>query len=216
MKRRFVFGKLQVCLLLWASGVYARAQFNPQNTDIPNEFAFVSAHYFVSKDATNASITVRFSPGNRSWSGSVCYTTQNGSAVANQDYTPVSGTLHFSGDTYQSFSIPLKSNGTSETKTIHLQLTPSEFDPNAILSRSNADLSINLPPPPDLKISVSANGMVILSWPDDGTQPLLERWAPPATNWSALPPAYSDGNGLCWYGDSPPGPSAFYRLRREQ
>jgi hypothetical protein len=217
MKNHFLFGGLQFCVPLTLLVARAHGQITPQDTVIPNRFEFSSAQYFVSKCATNAVITVRFFPGGRSWSGSVNYVTRDGTAVANQDYVPVNGTLTFSGLAYRAFTVPLTGSPLDPPKTILVVLAPSPFDPDAILTRSNAALSINLPPPPDVAISSGTNGTVVVSWPDDGTEPLLEKLQTSlGTNWGVLAPVPVDSNGRCFYADVPSAGMALYRLRRPQ
>jgi len=217
MKIQFLLGALKLCLSFALLTTLAQGQITPRDTVIPNQFEFISARYFVSSGATNAVITVRFSPGDRSWSGSVNYATRNGTALANQDYAPVSGTLSFSGTPYQSFSVPLTGSPGDQPKTILLVLAASPSDSNALITRSNAVLNINLPPPPDLVIRPGANGTVVISWPDDGTAPLLEkRDTPSAADWGILGTMPADGNGKCSYTDVSSAGIALYRLRRPQ
>jgi hypothetical protein len=189
----------------------------PQETVVPNQFEFTSAHYFVSKGAINAVITVQLSPGSRSWSGSVNYATGDGTAFANRDYTPVSGRLTFSGVALHSFTVPLTAGPQDQPKTILLVLTPSPWDANALLLRSNAVLHINLPPPPNVAIDPGPNGTVVVSWPDDGTEPLLEKLhTSSGMTWDALAPVATNGNGRYCYTDVPSPGMALYRLRRPQ
>jgi hypothetical protein len=102
-----------------------------------------------------------------------------------------------------------------QPKTILLILIPSPSDPNAIITRSNAVLNINLPPPPNVAITPGPNGTVVVSWPDDGTEPILEKLQSSAgTNWGVLDPVPTDGNGRRCYTDVPSAGMALYRLRR--
>src|SRR6185295_13928687 len=98
MKMHFVLGALKCCVSFVLLAVSAQGQITPKDTVIPDQFEFISAQYFVSSGATNAVIAVRFFPGGRSWSGSINYATRDGTAIANQDYAPVHGTLNFSGN----------------------------------------------------------------------------------------------------------------------
>lgn len=217
MKMQFFLGALKLCLSFVLLGASAHGQIRPRDTEVPNQFEFISAQYFASSGATNAVITVRFSPGNRSWNGSVNYATRNGTAVANQDYAPVNGTLNFSGTAYQSFTVPLTGSPGDPPKTIFLVLAPTPSDSGALITRSNAVLNINLPPPPNLTISPGANGTVVISWSDDGTAPLLEkREASTAASWSVLGTMPADGNGKCSYTDVSSAGTALFRLRRPQ
>lgn len=209
MKKQFLFGPVVLLVSL------VMVTFSVRGEDIPNQFKFVSAQYFVSKGATGAVITVGFTPGNRGWSGSVNYATQDGTAVAGQDYTGVSGSLNFSGVNYRSFTVPLAAG--EQQKTILLVLSASGSDPSAIISPGQATLTINLGPPPNVTVSPGANGTVSVSWTDDGTEPVLEkRISPTDPSWEVLGPVPSDGNGHRVYTDVSLGGMGFYRLRREQ
>jgi hypothetical protein len=215
MKMHFLSGAFCISFVLLAA--LAQGQITPRDTVIPNQFEFVSAQYFVSSGATNAVIAVRFFPGGRSWSGSVNYATRNGTAIANQNYAPVSGTLNFSGTTHQSFTVPLMGSPADQPKTILLVLAPNPFDSNALITRSNAVLNINLPPPPNLAIRPGAKGTVVISWSDDGSGPLLEKLDTSAgASWGGLATVPVDSNGNCSYTDVSSGGLALYRLRRSQ
>lgn len=217
MKIQFLLGALKLCVSFVLLVASAPAQITPKDTVIPNQFEFVSAQYFVSSGATNAVIAVRFFPGDRSWSGSVNYATRNGTALANQDYAPVQGTLSFSGTAYQSFTVPLTGSPGDQPKTIILVLMANPADSNALITRGNAVLNINLPPPPNLVIRPEANGTVVISWSDDGTAPLLEkRETPSSASWNILGTMPVDGNGKCSYTDVSSAGIALYRLRRPQ
>lgn len=215
MRTQLVFQGLAGCIVLAATQMPARAQSVPKDTDIPNEFFFVSAQYCATQGATNAVITVGFRPGNRGWSGSVNYATRDGTAMSNQDYTPVNGTLNFSGVSYLTFDVSV-SPGQSLPKTVMLDLSPSPNDPAAMITRSNAVLSVHFPPPPDLKIASGPNDTVSVSWPDDGTDLVLEKRVTPDTSWNYVSPPSKDGNGICSVIDVRSGDAAWYRLRRAQ
>jgi hypothetical protein len=217
MKMQFLLGALKFCLSLVLLAALAQGQITPKDTVIPDQFEFISAQYFVSSGATNAVIGVRFLPGGRSWSGSINYATRDGTAVANQNYTPVNGTLNFSGVPYQSFTVPLIGSPVDQPKTILLVLAPNPSDSNALITRGNAVLNINLPPPPNLAVRPGANGTVVISWSDDGTAPLLEKLdTSMAASWGTLGTMPVDGNGKCSYTDVSSTGMALYRLRRPQ
>ncbi len=78
-----------------------------QDTTVPNRFAFSQSEYVVAEDATKAIITILFYPGNRGMSGSVGYTTENGTAIAGEDYFHSEGSLYFPGPAPLSFSVPV-------------------------------------------------------------------------------------------------------------
>jgi hypothetical protein len=214
MKKQFGLQALAFAILLATPPNSARAQDVPKDTEIPNEFYFVSAQYCATQGATNAVVTVGFKPGNRSWSGSVNFGTRDGTAKANQDYTTVSGTLSFSGVSYRTFEVPVSPNQ-SLPKTVMLDLSPSPYDPSAIITRSNAVLNVHFPPPPNLRIASGPNETVFLSWPDDGTEVILEKRSDDAS-WSYVAPPSKDGSGTCSVVDVRSGDAAFYRLRRVQ
>jgi hypothetical protein len=201
-------------VLLVLAAISAVAQMTPSDSTTPNQYYFVSADYFSSQGTTNAVITVRFLPGSRMWSGSVNFSTSAGTAVANEDYIPVNGTLSFSGTSYGYIIVPV-SCSTSNRSTVLLSLTPSPSDAEAMISRSNATLTINLPPPPDLKISPGPYGTVTVWWPHDGTDVFVEKLSPPGTNWITLFSG-SINNGIRSYTDVPSDAIGFYRLRRPQ
>ena len=214
--RQLCFGRLGFFLVLLLVVNSAPSQITPMDTTAPNQFEFTSVRYFASKGTTNAAVTVHFAPGNRSWSGSVNYLARDGTAISNQDYTPVSGLLSFSGTSYRSFTVPLIPGSSNQQKTIFLFLTPGPSDPNATITRSNAVLNINLPPPPNVEITAGQNGSVVVWWSDDDTDAFLEKLTPPGTNWSALSAGFADGHGLRYCTDVPCDGMALYRLRRLQ
>jgi hypothetical protein len=197
-----------MCALLALTAISAVSQ-------IPNQYYFVSATYFASQGTTNAAVTVRFVPGTRGWNGIVNYSTGGGTAVVNQDYAPVSGAMSFSGNSYGTFTVPVNCDSSNQDTTVSLLLSASPSDADAIISRSNAVLTINLPPPPNLRIMPGQNGTVIISWPDDGTDVFLEKQASPAENWSPLYGGSLNG-GVRSYTDVAIGGTTFYRLRRPQ
>ena len=74
---------------------------------MPNRFVFSQSEYVVAEDATKAIITILFFPGNRGMSGSVAYTTENGTAIAGEDFIHTEGSLYFPGPAPLSFSVPV-------------------------------------------------------------------------------------------------------------
>lgn len=219
MDRQCCFSGLRFCVLFLLFVTSVTSQITPQDTTVPNEFRFSSAEYFVSEDATNAVITVHFSPGHRGYYGWVNYTLQDGTATANQDYMPVSGSLAFSGVPSQSFTVPIIMDSLDEEReTIRLVLSPSPLDANAVITRSNATLNIiNVRPIPTLRIAGGANGTLTISWLDDGTNPVLEKSvASPAANWSVVTTAQTTVNGRCSVTETPSSGMALYRLRKPQ
>lgn len=84
------------------------------NDDLGGAFRFTSADYSVSESGSFVTITVQRT-GGLSSGASVSYSTADGTAIAGQDYTAVSGTLVFAGgQTTQSFIVPITNDGASE------------------------------------------------------------------------------------------------------
>lgn len=213
MSRKFLPG-LVLGILLGA--LATDAQVAPKLITGPNQFEFVSSAYFASRGATNATITVRFTPGDPSWTGSVNYSTTNGTAITNQDYAPVRGTLYFSGVSYLSFKVPVAVTAPGSQKTIGLVLTPSPGDANAAILRGSALLYINVSSPPNLDISAGPNATVSISWVDDGTGPVLEKSTSFGTNWTAVGPWPTVVNGRMTLSEPASAAMVLYRLRRPQ
>ena len=194
----------------------ANSQVTPKLITGPDQFEFISGAFFVSQGATNAMVTVRFTPGNPSWSGSVNYSTISGTAITNQDYKPVTGTLYFSGVSYLSFNVPISLKAAGGGKSVGLVLSPSTEDASARILRGSALLYIAVPPPPNLDISVGSAGTVSLSWLDDGTAPVLEKSTALEPNWTTVGALPTLVNGRMTIVDSASAGMAFYRLHRSQ
>jgi hypothetical protein len=80
---------------------------------------FSPAAYSVAENATNTVITVHNSVAQ--WPVSIHYATQDGTAVAGQDYTATSGTLSWSDAGDQTFSIPITHvSGSNKNFTMQL------------------------------------------------------------------------------------------------
>ena len=206
-------------LLLASACLPAFGQANPKLITGPGQFTFATGGFYCSRGATNALVTVDFTPGDPSWYGRVDYATQEGTAIAGQDYTPVSGTLIFNGTSRQSFAVPIQMNSTSvEQKTITLVLSTNANDSRVILTPYPlAVLHINFPPPPALQIAPGPNQMVAISWLDDGTSPVLEKLDRiTGTNWTAVTSWPTSSNGKLTALDTQSGSMALYRLRRPQ
>lgn len=112
-----------------------------QDTVAADQFSFSADDYYVSEDATNAVAIVNFVPGNRSYAGSVNFSTADGTATAGADYTPVSGTINFSWNTgpAQTVRIPITADTLRQgSETVQLFLS----NPNAVISRPRATLHI--------------------------------------------------------------------------
>ncbi len=220
MNRQFFHGgRLRHALLFTLAIVSAQGQITRKDTSGPNVFEFSQGDYFVSRGATSALVSVRFSPGNRGYYGSVAYATEDGSAIAGQDYVPAGGDLFVSWAPETHFSVPLLTNPAGvDPRTIQLVLIQSSNDATAMITRGTAVLHINVPPPPPLEIHPLPGGALRIAWVDDLTSPVLQRGsAPPGTNWTVvngLP--YSDGNGRLYMDVEASEGLALYRLRRAQ
>jgi glucose/arabinose dehydrogenase len=78
--------------------------------DSPTELAVSDAALTVSEDSLSATITVQRS-GNVDGETSVVFSTQDGDAIAGEDYTATSGTLTFApGEVTQTLTIPLQAD----------------------------------------------------------------------------------------------------------
>jgi hypothetical protein len=185
-----------------------------QGTSSPDQFGFSSDTYYVDEDATNAIITVDFTPGNSSFSGSVNYSVSNGTATAGADYKSVSGTLSFSGPgtPIPVITIPISKDRLPEgNETIELYLS----NPNAVLIRSHATLIIvNKNEVPSLGISPTANGGILLSWSTNYSDFSLEKKAGLAGTWGLVTAARSISNNSCHVTEPCTGQPIFYRLKK--
>jgi len=119
-----------------------------QDTTVPNRFDFSQPEYVVAEDAGGATITVLFFPGNRGVSGSVGYTTQDGTATAGQDYIHTEGGLYFSGPAPLSFNVPVIWDALDEgDQVVHLRLGGPEPQPTAALRITNVPRPMAQTPP---------------------------------------------------------------------
>lgn len=185
-----------------------------EDTTSPNTFWFTSDIYYVDEDATNAVVTVEFSPGDRSWSGSVNYSMSNGTAMAGEDFISGSGTLSFSGPgPARQIVIPIIRDNLGESnETVQLFLS----NPNANLVRSNATLVIiDKNQTPKLQITSGANQTIMLSWPSNYTDFVLEKNSQfSGDNWCAVSSTQKVAAGFCCVTEPCSTAPAFYRLRK--
>ncbi|MEO6034436.1 MAG: Calx-beta domain-containing protein [Verrucomicrobiota bacterium] len=220
--RRFVRFNLHsifaLALVLPACASSLKAGDSPvvaQGSSSPNVFGFASDVYYVDEDATNAVISVEFTPGDRGWSGSVNYNTENGTALDVDDYAATNGTLSFSGPgtPVPAINIPIVKDSLREgNETVEIYLS----NPNAIITRSHATLIIvdkNQNPP--LKIARAAGGSISLSWPSAYGDYVLEKSdSPSSTAWSPVTASRGISNGSCNVSESCNGLPVFYRLKK--
>jgi solute carrier family 8 (sodium/calcium exchanger) len=130
---------------LWFAGLLLVLSVNSsvgdpsqQDTTVPNRFEFSSAEYVVPENITNAVITIYFRPGNRSMSGSCGFRTDDGTAIAGEDYLHVEGSLNFSGGGPRSFSVPIIwDHLDEEDQTVVLWLGGGASHSSAILRITN-------------------------------------------------------------------------------
>jgi hypothetical protein len=179
------------------------------DTTQPNEFYFTSDVYYVAENATNAVIEVGFVAGNRSYTGSVDYHTENGSAIAGADYGGVTNTLSFSGlAPTKTFTIPIILDGLLETnETVQLFLSNS----NALITHPTAKLVIIDKTAIPFQLGTS-NGYTTISWPALQTNVDLQLATNLAsTNWSSVP-FVGPRNGRYYRTGSASG-AGFFRLR---
>ena len=185
-----------------------------QDTTSPNVFWFSSETFYVDEDATNAVVTVEFSPGDRSWTGWVNYSISNGTATVGEDYSGVNGTLYFSGPgPAQQIIIPIHRDGIPETnETVKLFL----WNTNAILTRSNATLIITeKSQTPQLRIAASGNNGLVLEWSTNYSDFILEKSSECLSgSWNAVSSPQNVSNGYCRVTQICSDPPLFYRLRK--
>ncbi|MFI5457958.1 MAG: beta strand repeat-containing protein, partial [Isosphaerales bacterium] len=119
--------------------------FSNANSAQPVSVAFSMADFMVTSTnmTTFATIDV-LRAGNISVAVSVSYATSNGSAIAGQDYSPVSGTLTFPpNQTDEMFQVPILANSNRSTPSSFVNLTLSQPVGGATLgSISSATVTI--------------------------------------------------------------------------
>lgn len=219
MNQPFVLGRKSLLLLICSLGIVsASGQITKKDTVVPNIFEFSQSDYYVTKGATSAWITIRFTPGHRGFYGTVGFKTEDGSGIAQLDYVHTEGDVRFSWVLEQQVEVPLLPNATDEVKTIRLLLIQSPNDASAVITRSNAMLHVNILPPPELAIKPAGNGLLRIGWPEDGTKLVLERrtsFGDP--NWAEVTAAVNrDATGNCFVEEDANAGLAMYRLRRGQ
>lgn len=184
-----------------------------QDTTVPNEFGFMGNTFYVRDDATNATVSVYFIPGNRSYSGSVDYYTSNGTAIAGIDYEQKSGTLTFSGG-YPApvITIPVYKNELRQTNlTVELFLTNS----SASITEPQATLIIlNKGERPLLQMSRTAYGTILLWWPPVYEEFVLEKnLGLSNTNWGEVEVA--PRMNYCVISEPETEAPVFFRLKKK-
>lgn len=200
--------------VILGSVVSLAAQIVPYDTTGPNDYYFSREVYYADPATATVTIDVGFIPGNRSWIGSVRFSTEDGTAQAGEDYTAVVGTLAWSQPALRSFVVPLQTAAAPVDKTITLRLHPIE--PNCVLSRAEATLVVPSRPP-TLVIASRSSNTIRLSWPAAYTNWVVETATGPAPDseaWTNLPgsPVQTNGAWVLEWGADPQ--SHFFRLRK--
>ena len=209
-------GLASCCAVLCCSALPLFADYSPQDIVVPNGYGFAMTTYYAEPAATNATIAVRWSRGGPSvCCGHVGFGTADGTAIADQDYTPVSGTLYFSSPAWSTFEVPLHPTFSAVDKTVWLLLTCLE--PRCGLFPAQATLIIRGTRP---KLSLRAVGdqIVRLSWPTAYTNYVVERTGDPApdpANWTPLEVTPDQINGDFVLELPADQASGFFRLRQK-
>ena len=108
-----------------AVGSRSVATVNIIDNEASNTVEFAGSDFSVSENAGAATVTVRLNRfGNQDQVVTVDYFTSTGSATANVDYAPVSGSLTFgAGETLKTFAVPIQEDSSTEdTETVGLFL----------------------------------------------------------------------------------------------
>jgi hypothetical protein len=94
----------------------------------PNKYYFTSGSYQADVGATNAVISVNMVPGSPAWGGSVFYYSNDGTGIAGQDYTSVTGQVWLAGPAGGAFNVPVHPGPTEKTVLLYLTLPPDDDD----------------------------------------------------------------------------------------
>jgi hypothetical protein len=183
-----------------------------EDTTSPNMFWFSQAEYTADEGETNVTITVNWQAGNRGYSGWVDYAASDGTATADADFNRVSGRLYFSSPGPQSFVVPIHADCLSEgDETIHLSLSNS----TAIITASNAVLKImDGPCVPKIAISAAGNNMIMISWPAEFGDFILEKAATMNGPWATVASPYANTNGQIAVMEPGLATISLFRLKR--
>jgi len=193
----------------------ARAEEEPvvaEDTTVPNEYTFSQAEYFVAENATNAVIEVHFSPGNRSYTGSVNFSATAGTAIAGEDFQPVSGTLNYAGLNVRTFTVPIYPDCKADGgKTVLLRLHGTSADRLII---SNAVLRIQDGPCVPKLQTIRTNSKMRMSWRSEATGFVLEKALSTSGPWQAVNGTVALTNNTYVVEQEMNGIISFYRLRK--
>lgn len=167
---------------------------------------FSKSTYTVSQTDRTASINVSRT-GDPSAPVTVQYATSNGTAVAGQDYTAVSGTLTFNPmDTAKTFTIPILNNPTNQGGTVNLTLSQPSAG-TELGTPSTAVLTIASGISGTWKGPFSLKHAVECSWHDQGTlsMTILQNGTNFSGSWSRNWPTIVVGPAFCEDRGSPNG-----------
>jgi len=208
--------KLAAVWFAWFSGAAVWA--GDVHSDIivgPNSYYFLNSVYYAAPGATSATITVGMNPGSPAWTGSVGYRTQDGTAIAGQDYTAVSGSVSFWGPAWKTFEVPIKPARLPQDKTVTLLLQPT--DSSGQITRGGATLVIQGAPTPTLEGRRLGTNTLRLSWPTAYTNYQVEIRTPAGPGpgeWSLSPTPPTRTNDDYFVDLKVQGPLQYFRLRQ--
>jgi hypothetical protein len=170
----------------------------------PAYIGFSRPEFTVPQDQTNALITV-VRTGEYRIPARVQYTTQDGTAIAGQEYSPAQGTLLFpAGVGFATFSVPLHA-GTPGQSGLNLRLVLSSGEPDTKVTQGQATLSL-MPAQPKgtstsagLKINNASGGkVVVVTWSSEFDHAILEESGDPAGHdWKAVAVPVQSSAGTC-------------------
>ena len=113
-----------------------------QGPPAPGTLQFSAADYSEAESAGNVTVTVTRTGGSDG-AVTVAYTTSDGSAKANSDYTPTSGTLSFApGEVTKTFTVPLIDDPSTEPDEAFIVTLSNPGGGAALGSRSSATVTI--------------------------------------------------------------------------
>jgi hypothetical protein len=145
------------------------------------------------------------------------YQTVEDDAAEGQDYKGAGGTLTFKpGEGFKTVLINILSDDEEESaESFHFELTST--DPNAVLMRSSAVVTIvDAPAPvsqPKLQIASAGNGNILLSWDGSDACALERATSPNSTNWEQVECSPTVTGNRCEVTQPVGGTFYFYRLR---
>lgn len=184
-------------------------QIKAQSYDTPSYVQFSATRYEVSETETNAVLTLMRSGDFRN-PASVDFNTVEGTAADNVDFKPCGGTIVFSGgQSVRTISVPILRSGDAASKTFQVALAAG--DPATIVMTPSADVEIKSQAP-SLTIALKS-GALVVSWPDSGSQFVLEAQVDGA--WSAVAATPALDQGVWSVAIDSTTPMAWFRLRAQ-